>query len=186
VPPGNLSNQQQQSDVPNPQTHPTGHTPDFQRKEYIRKGVSSEKEEVLMEFWTLLLETAKAKTDLHANVKAGTGAYVYTRLKKSLQFVYLVRKNDTQIEIYIASGNKTKNKEIYDSIHTHKEQIEREFGGNLKWERLDDKDACRISKSLDVGSYKNRDRWKEIQETMIDTMVRLENAVAPYIEKLPI
>ncbi|MBC7249341.1 MAG: DUF4268 domain-containing protein [Anaerolineae bacterium] len=53
-----------------------------------------------------------------------------------------------------------------------------------EWQRLDDRRACRIRPFLTLGGLADRDRWAEIQEAMIDTMVRLENALKPQIKRL--
>jgi hypothetical protein len=56
----------------------------------------------------------------------------------------------------------------------------------LKWERLEGKRACRISKRFEIGGYKDEEKWPEIQEVMIDAMKRLEEALKPYIMQLKI
>jgi len=148
------------------------------------------KEEFMVAFWQSLLDSAKSMTNLHLNAKPGEKPYVIARVKKYLQFNYVVAEKEpfARVELYISSGEKAKNKAIYDSLHKQKAQIEQEFGGELKWDRLDDKDACRISnkKPLIVWSYKDQDRWPEIQRSMIDAMVRFEKAIMPYVMELDI
>jgi len=65
-----------------------------------------------------------------------------------------------------------------------KDDIEKEFGGALEWQRLEGKRACRIRKSIGVGGYRDESKWKEVQEAMIDAMVRLEKALKPHVAKL--
>jgi hypothetical protein len=53
-----------------------------------------------------------------------------------------------------------------------------------EWQRLDDRRACRIRHVLTLGGLTDRDRWPEIQEAMMDAMVRLEKALKPQIKRL--
>ena len=68
----------------------------------------------------------------------------------------------------------------------NKEEIERAFGESLIWERLDTKRACRISKQLAIGGYRDKEKWPEIHDQMIDAMIRLERALKPFIMKINI
>jgi hypothetical protein len=65
-----------------------------------------------------------------------------------------------------------------------KEKAEAVFGEPLEWQRLDDRRACRIRHRLPLGGLADRDRWPEIQEAMIDAMVRLEKALKPQVKRL--
>jgi len=142
------------------------------------------KKELMISFWKSLLESAKARTNLHVNVKPGERPYIIARVKRYLEFNYQVLNEEARVDLYINSGDKAKNKAIYDSLYAHKDQIQKAFGDELKWERLDGKDACRISKSLDVGSYKDQEKWQAIQKGMIDAMIRLERAMMPHIMEM--
>jgi hypothetical protein len=54
------------------------------------------------------------------------------------------------------------------------------FGGKLSWERLEGKQGCRIA-YITTGGYKSDEsKWPAIQDAMIDAMIRLEKALAPY------
>ena len=53
-------------------------------------------------------------------------------------------------------------------------------GNDLKVKR-----ACRISKRFSLGGYRNDEgEWSEIQDTMIDGMIRLEEAFRPHIDRV--
>jgi ribosome-associated translation inhibitor RaiA len=69
-------------------------------------------------------------------------------------------------------------------LYSAKDEIETKFGGPLNWQRLDDKSACRISIQLDNGGIRDEESWPEIQDAMIDAMIRLERALKPNISKL--
>jgi hypothetical protein len=39
---------------------------------------------------------------------------------------------------------------------------------------------------MEVGGYRDESRWADIQDAMVDGMVRLEQALRPYIAQLPV
>ena len=47
-------------------------------------------------------------------------------------------------EIWIDCGDKSKNKQLFDCLFSQREEIEKELGGSLSWERLEEKRSCRI------------------------------------------
>ena len=55
----------------------------------------------------------------------------------------------------------------------------------MSWQRLDGKRACRIAYTTTIGGYRSDEsKWPEIQDAMIDAMIRLENALIPHLAKL--
>ena len=142
---------------------------------------------VLRKFWTQLLEKAELKTPLHANVSPGHGNWIATSAGlRGLLLSYVVRQHDAQVELYIDRGKEYEgeNKAIFDALHESHESIECALGESLIWQRLEGKQACRISKVIDTGGYREEEKWPETHEAMIDAMIRLERALRPHIDEL--
>jgi hypothetical protein len=138
-------------------------------------------------FWTDLLARAKEKTKLHANISPGQHNWVGAGSgRRGLGFNYAIRKHEGMVELYIdrGQGAEEETKAIFDSLAQSKEPIEKDFGGPLDWQRLEGKRACRIRKVINAGGYRDEAKWKEVQDAMIDAMVRLERALKPHIAKL--
>jgi len=137
-------------------------------------------------FWTELLEKAKSKTNLHANISPGKDSWIGAGSgKQGLGFNYVIRMHDALTELYIDKGRdlEEENKRIFDDLFASKQQIEDVFGDTLEWERLDGRRACRIRKLIDIGGYRNDEVWDELQNAMIHAMVQLEKALKPLINK---
>jgi len=141
-------------------------------------------------FWQQLLDYARTKTKLHANISPsgygwiGTGAGI-----SGLAYNYTVKKHETIVEIYIDRGkdNDEENKRIFDELAQNKEAIEAVFSEPLVWQRLDGKRACRIKKEYATGGYRDDEkRWPAIHEGIVDAMIRLEKALSPYIKQLSV
>lgn len=137
-------------------------------------------------FWEQLLTAAKQQTALHAAVSPGIEAWLGTGAGRSgMRWTYVIRKDDAQVELYIDRGEdyETWNKAAFDKLHAHKEEIERTFGGPIEWQPLEGKRACRIRKVLESGGLTDEDQWPQIQRELIDTMIRFERALRPFVEK---
>jgi hypothetical protein len=139
-------------------------------------------------FWTALLQRASSKTDLHSGITPtkfhwiGTGAGI-----SGIAYTYVSTQHGWSVELYIDRGKKrrSENKEIFDSVKKQRTSIEKAFGEQLSWERLDSKGGCRIAKRSDGGGYcDDESKWPAIHEAMIDAMIALEKATHAYVLKL--
>ena len=138
-----------------------------------------------MEFWKQLLERAKVKTQLHARISPSTDNWISTSAGRGgLEYNYAIRMEDAQVELYIDRGDVEQNKQIFDALYEHKTEIEAAFGEPLEWQRLDAKRASRVRLLLAGGGLLDQQHWSEIQDRMIDAMIRLERAFKPEIQRL--
>lgn len=154
----------------------------------IKKDIA-ERYTIRQKFWTSLLKKAKEKTKLHTNISPGQYNWVGTSAgKRGLGLNYSIRQHSATIELYIDRGTDSdeENKKIFDHFIKHKQSIESEFGSEILWERLENRRACRISKQIIIGGYKDDEKWDELQELMIDNMIKFSNAFKPYIKKIEI
>lgn len=138
-----------------------------------------------LEFWRQLLDKAKTRTKLHAKVSPGIENWVSAGAGKSgLGFNYVVRMDDAQVELYIDRGEADWNKRVFNTFLQHKTEIEDLFGGPLDWQLLSDKRASRIRFVISNYGLIDQDHWDELQDKMIESMIRMEKAFRPFITKL--
>ena len=136
-----------------------------------------------LEFWKQLLEKSKNRTDLFSNVSQTKDNWLSTGAGKTgLSYSYVVLMDLVRVEFYIDLGDKNKNKKIFDDLFKRKQQIEADFGGELEWQRLDDKRASRIAETVEHKGLKNVEDWPLIHDKMIDAMVRLEKALSKHVK----
>ena len=149
---------------------------------------TQERHIIRMKFWTQLLEQAKEKIKLHANISPNRFSWVGTSAgKRGLNFNYVIRRENAYVELYIDRGKEAEkeNKAIFDKLAASKAMIEKSFGNKLEWERLETKRACRIKKRINVGGYRDpEEKWPVIHNARIDAMMRLEKSLRPHITKL--
>jgi len=139
-------------------------------------------------FWTQLLEIAKVKTKLHANISPTQNSWLGASAgKQGLQFLYILKINESRVELYIDRGKEKEkeNKNIFEQLQNDESTIESVFGEPLTWESREGRKSCKITNKISVGGYRDEEsKWPEIHEAMVETMIRFEKAFRPYISKL--
>jgi hypothetical protein len=141
-----------------------------------------------LKFWQGLLSRPKVKGTRHADLTPGEYHYIGASSGiRGLNFNYVIGKETGKVELYIDRGadQDEANKRIFDRLHALRAEIEKAFGGGLSWQRLDGKQACRIGHTLTAGGWRSEEsQWPQVQDAMIDAMIRLERALLPHLEKL--
>lgn len=137
-------------------------------------------------FWESLLALGEGRTALHSKMSPSERPYIGANSSiNGLGFWYNILQHNGRVELYINRSNASVNKRMFDELLAHKEEIENAFGEPLFWQRLDGKQPCRVSYEITVGGYKDDESsWPPIQNAMIEAMVRLENALSPFIANL--
>ena len=136
-------------------------------------------------FWTMLLERSKPRTKLLSGITPGIYSWIGSSSGvQGLNLNYAVRRHDAQVELYIDADKDSGdgNKVILDKLAAQKEAIEKDFGGPLLWESLDEKRACRIRKTVDMAGWQDEEKWPQACDALIDAMIRLEKALRPHLK----
>tara|TARA_R110000850_G_scaffold66972_26_gene148914 strand:- start:2146 stop:2847 length:702 start_codon:yes stop_codon:yes gene_type:complete len=85
----------------------------------------------------------------------------------------ILRQLDAKVEIKFHNSDKQINKAIFDCFYDRKNHLEKEFGAELKWNRLNENKASNIQY---VAQFYTADKetWPEIIDWMIKHMTKLE------------
>lgn len=73
------------------------------------------------------------------------------------------------------------NKQLFDKMYEHRDEIERVAGFPLKWERLDAKKASLFSTEIKGLNFNNQSNYDELIDKAIDYVLKLRAAVTPYL-----
>lgn len=147
----------------------------------------AERYEIRQRWWERLVALPDAK--LHSHISAGPYSYLGTSAGiRGLSFNYVVTQEGCSAELYIDRGKdaEAENKAVFDQLEAHKDEIDARFGGQLSWERLDAKRACRIRGIVGGGYRSPEEEWDTIQARLVDAMNRLEQALRPHLNALKI
>ena len=138
-----------------------------------------------LDFWEQTLESFKSR-GLHTfqNVSpakdhwlnAGSGV-------ASCPFTLIFGKKEARVELTLQRASTEENKWLFDHLTEEKQVIERKFGVQLVWLRLDDKKASRIAYAKAFDGY-NQENWPEMINWLGDHMIRLETALREPLLRL--
>jgi len=127
-----------------------------------------------LKFWKGVLALAKEKGAPNADRLATEQSWI-GRIN-TVHLNYEIRATDVSVEIYIARGDKAANLRSFELLEAKKDSIEK-ITGPLDWNRLPEKQACRISCVVPDGGWKSpEDQWPAIQAKMIEAALAMDKA----------
>ena len=81
-------------------------------------------------------------------------------------------------ELYIDTGNKDRNRALFDALLSQREHIEAVYGAPLSWEELPNARASRIAAYLDDATVEASERHDEFIDWMFEAGERFRRAIA--------
>lgn len=155
-------------------------------QEKEKRKVLGARQEVFRKFWAQLIERSKPQTQLLANrsttidhwISAGIGRSGFTLTASLVQY-------EGQVECYIRlPGGEEKSKAAFQALLAQRNEIETNFGDSLDWHDLPGRQGCRICKELPGGWKSPESEWPEMQERIINALIKLEAALKKPIQEL--
>lgn len=140
---------------------------------------------IRLDFWKNLLKQINSQSYLFQNISPSRENWIGTSAGLSGVFYnFVITKTYGRAELYISRPNLPENKFIFDSLKNMQTNIEKTFGNNLIWERLDHQKASRIKIELaDVNVFSKND-WPRMIDFMIDNMVKLEKTFKEPLKEI--
>ncbi|MHB1186605.1 DUF4268 domain-containing protein [Thiobacillus sp.] len=158
-------------------------------KEQEAKKVQTARQEIFRRFWAQLIDRSKSKTPLLANrstttdhwLSAGIGRYGF-----SLNLT--LTENRARVECYIRNDKEPDdwNLKALQQLKNQRESIEQAFGAVLFWDELPGRKGCRIHFDQDGGWRNPESEWVDMQDQMVDSMIRLEGALRNPIHQIKV
>jgi len=156
------------------------------REDKERK-VKSARQEIFRRFWSQLIERSRTKTSLLSNRSTTTDHWLSAGIGRAgFWLSFALTEDRARVECYIRmKEGEQASLTAFNALLAQRENIEKVFGGELDWQELPGRIGSRICKDLE-GSWRAPEaEWPELQDRMIDAMVRLEKALRGPIHQLP-
>ena len=96
----------------------------------------------------------------------------------------LPRESVLRVELYIDNGKREENKARFDALYAQKNAIETAIGAPLDWDRLDDRQGCRISASRPFDVTAPMADREPILDWGVNMMLNLIDTFLPRISSL--
>jgi hypothetical protein len=152
-------------------------------QEKEKRRVIGHREEEQQRFWAQLIDRSGARTPLLANRSAPKGNWISVGVGRSdfkLALYLLQEIGFISCTITLPSGESERSK-AFKALLKGRKKLETAFGGELDWNEYPDRPACSISAQLAGGWKSPESEWPEIQDRMVDALIRLESALKPLI-----
>lgn len=149
-------------------------TKEAQSVKEANKGI----DELRRRYWTALLDKFNTVSKQFQNVNPSTDHWLSGGSGVSgIPFSFVATKNYASVEININKGDRETNKAIYDRLEAQKEEIEKDFGAELVWQRLEEKKSCRIASRLENVNVQDYDDWDKIIDFHCKAMPKFYKAL---------
>jgi hypothetical protein len=145
----------------------------------------AERHDERQRWWAQLVERPDAT--LHHHITPSAYSWIGTSAGlRGLGWNYALKQDRSSAELYIdlGKGREADNEAIFDRLLAHKDEVERQFGGSLSWERLDERRSCRIRVWVEGGYRSPEEQWEQIQTELVGSMNRLAAALKPFLRDL--
>lgn len=132
-----------------------------------------------LDFWTQFNEIVvsrgkpfsirKPSTDHWYNVAIGMSGM-------SLSVSLINKESRISVELYIDDD-----KQLFDSLHSRKAEIEQNLGIALEWRRLDNKKASRILSYIPNLNFKDHSNYSYLMNEAIDRVILMKKVFCQYL-----
>lgn len=139
----------------------------------------NESQKKRMEFWERFNEVLEKKSFPFNKRKATTDHWYSVAVGSSqchISIDLVNREHRIRISLWIPD-----NKDLFDKLLLHKEEIESKIGYELDWDKLEGKKASIICTSINGLDFNKQNNYDSLMEKSIDTVVLFRDAFKPFI-----
>ena len=99
----------------------------------------------------------------------------------------LAKNDSAEVALYIGKSDKEKNKQIFDTLYAHKDEIENKLDHKLGWRRLDNFKASKISidwkdEDKEISIYQEKD-WNPMANFQAAWARKFYDVFMPYLKE---
>ena len=142
---------------------------------------------MLEPFWKSLIERASNKTQLLAGINGSKASSLYIPTEVAgVRFVFRFVENQAVrmlLQVNLKTDEAKRLNWIGDLMSRH-EELESAFGGTLEWTYQSCKTERRLRHLFATMGYPPESEWLELQDKMIDALIRLDAALRKPIQAL--
>ena len=145
---------------------------------------AGERQRLYIEFFNSLLKDFRSAASFQVKEHSPQGQNWYTVSglpnvgpQLAILAFSFAQSNRFRVELYIDSGDKERNKRVFDQLSSRRTEVEADLGEALSWERIDDKRASRIALYHDGSISDNPEELAGLHKWAIEAMLRFQKAI---------
>ncbi len=143
--------------------------------------------ELRRKYWTYalpIIQKAHGEDDSFSNVNPSRDNWINGFVGIGGFYLCCVANYDAaRAEVVFGRGNKRENKDAFDSLYTHKAEIESALGTTLQWNRGDDIKLSKVFIQLNNVSIENETDWLQMANFHADWTKKFYDVIVPYIQQ---
>lgn len=117
----------------------------------------------------------------NARVAQAQNWYTFASGVSRVAYSVAFSKVGLRTEVYIDTGSQEENKRIFDRLLSDREDIEREFGQSLSWERLENRVASRIAAVNGIHIESQESELTEARRWAVASLLRMKAVFGPRL-----
>lgn len=135
-----------------------------------------------IEFCELFIQKSRQKITLFDGVEArrARGTWIPANQKN---FGVVVKQYASHAEICLQETTKTESNRKFDLTAKFQSEIEKKYGGKLRWQRLPENKRSKIMTYPLALGYEDNRQWPFLIEQLTDDAMNFFNAIAKYVPK---
>lgn len=138
-----------------------------------------------IDFWKGLLEINKNKIKYFSDYRSQKSSHIFSNSGVAgISYYYSIKQKFTSVGVLIDRDKEEINNNIFNQLLPYKNEIEKSFKEKLSWLNEEGIKLCCIYKTYNYAGLKDVGRWEQLQNDMVDGMLRLINAFDKYIRAL--
>jgi len=102
-----------------------------------------------------------------------------------VNYVYVILQYKARVELSLYYKVWEVNERRFKMLKTRQNQVEEAFGEPLVWNYKEGRKEQRVFSWCEIGGLADKEKWPEIQDDLVDRMVRLDKALRPHFSTLP-
>lgn len=154
------------------------------KRNQAASAVSPKGEKYLQYYQPLLDELREKHKFSGAKIAQAQSWYSFSSGVSHASFGAVFRGNNkVSVEVYIDWGDFDTNKKLFDWLHERKDAIEKQLGFPLLWDRLDQKQASRISVDRDGSIQDSAEELQQIRRWHVEKLLAFKKVFGPLLKE---
>ncbi|MGB4114649.1 MAG: DUF4268 domain-containing protein [Yoonia sp.] len=156
-----------------------------ENEEKAVQNTQKKRHKLRLEFCEATLEQLRADgVTLHQNISPAKYHWLSAESgTRSCPYQMIFSRDEARVEFSLQRAETTENKWLFDQLYGQKDQIEKAFGAELDWRRMDDKKASRIVYAQPFDGF-SREAWPEMIGWLAAHIQKLEAAFSEPLSRL--